>query len=74
MPCYDHRDSPSYIEENTVKPLREEVEKLRKRNDYLASLLCETGQAFRKGKAPSAKVLEWWEEHEEFDRKRGEPW
>ena len=77
MPCYDHRDNASYVYENEVEPLRKEVEELRSRNNELAQLLCTAGQVVHKRgleRLFSIELLEWWEEHKDFDRKRGEPW
>ncbi len=60
MPCYDHRDSPSYIEENTIRPLRE-------RNDLYANWLCWLLDP--KGNMP-ADLAEWADEHRKFDKER----
>lgn len=78
MPCYDPRDD---IRERRVvvdvdenKELIAENNALRARLDNLTDLLCKTGRArYNKTNIPK-EVLDWWDEHCEIDRQRGEPW
>lgn len=67
MPCYDHRDSPDYIYQHTVKPLEARI-------DELAQWLCAVML-----KVPAEKHHElppelrtWWREHQVFDANKGE--
>lgn len=65
MPCYDHRDSPSYIQEHEVKPLQERVDQyarwlcliLRRQSPYAISLLPED-------------LRQWWREHQLAEQRR----
>lgn len=68
MPCYDERNSPSYINEHEIKPLQA-------RNDLLARMLC--GLLTKMDHNDRAKYLNqvpglvaWWVEHQEHDRRR----
>lgn len=74
MPCYDHRDSASYVNETEVISLKLEVEELKKRCNFFTDLLCKAGKSFYNSSEPPQDLLDWWKHHEEWDRKRGEPW
>ena len=66
MPCYDDRDN---INQDGVT-----ITRLLIRCDELATLLCLTGQCYYAKKDMPNNVTEYWEQHCEFDKKRGEPW
>ena len=61
MPCYDHRDSGSYVWEEKVKPLQEKC-------DLYASWLCYLLEDVR-FELPD-DLAQWWEEHKHFDATR----
>lgn len=70
MPCYDHRSSPSYIEEHEIRPLQRRVDEYAK---WLCFLLQRT-PATEIHKLP-VDLQAWWSEHIDFDKSRdqGEP-
>lgn len=65
MPCYDHRNSPSYIHEHTVKPLQERV-------DQYAVWLCDLMKRIPVTEIHflPEELQQWWKEHQNFDQKR----
>lgn len=68
MPCYDERNSPSYVREETAKEVRRDC----RHNSDVAELLCTTLKAL--GVAGRGQVLpyhpdvaKWWAEHQTRD-------
>jgi hypothetical protein len=75
MPCHD----PELADENraarsSLKESQSEANTLRALCNSLTDLLCMAGRAHYAGLVPDAKVTQWWEQHAEMDRCRGEAW
>lgn len=61
MPCYDYRDSHGGCNCHNETS----------QSSVMAGLLCEAMQLYTGVKArPSAKLMAWWEEHQERDKRR----
>lgn len=65
MPCYDSRDSPSYV--------REEARAEFRHNSDVAEMLCSvlSQLAAGNGVTISAEMQLWWSEHQQRDNLRG---
>lgn len=75
MPCFDPRDHERVVYQKGVDPeYQREAERLQKKVDVLTDLLCKAGRARVNKTAIPVAVLKWWDDHCEWDRKRGEPW
>lgn len=78
MPCYDHRNDPSYIRAELQEDTKRQVEKARVsflHNSPVAELLCFTlsnlDEATRRELINGEpKLGYWWRDHQERDRKR----
>lgn len=82
MPCYDERNSPSYIYENDVRPLQQKVEKLeavlcgiftqRSGPQYNgAGIAIILDQLDYKKMGVTRKWIEdWWKNHQAEDKRR----
>ena len=75
MPCYDHRDSASYIVEHELQPLKRTNEQLADRVNQYAQWMCwllKDRDACWVDKAEMpADLAKWAKEHEAFDKERG---
>lgn len=77
MPCYDHRNDPSYIREEMREDTMRKVEAARKsflHNSPVAELLCYVlTNTVPSKRAPllaaNSKLACWWNDHQERDRK-----
>jgi hypothetical protein len=67
MPCYDHRNSPSYV----AAEVRAETEKER---NQLANWLCQALAALEslEIRPKDPEMLDWWETHKAWDAARKE--
>lgn len=78
MPCYDHRNDPSYIREELREDTKRQVEAARKsflHNSPVAELLCsvmkEVPPFVRESLIlDNTKLAHWWHDHQERDRKK----
>lgn len=66
MPCYDHRDSSSYIHEHEVKPLQDRCDQYAR---WLCWLLADRRQAHDAFAMP-VDLARWEKEHRDFDQQR----
>lgn len=77
MPCYDHRNDPSYIREELREDTKRQVEAARKsflHNSPVAELLCYTMKNLSLANRMAlldgnTKLRCWWNDHQERDRK-----
>lgn len=76
MPCYDPRDSASYIRETELEPLRDQLHQSRKRNTQMTRILCAIGHILEESATVNSthdKIMrvpgfkDWWEEHKRVD-------
>ena len=66
MPCYDGRDSPSYVHAEAKKEFQADLDKLTR-------LLCEAMPYVMKEitmTKPSTELLDWWIGHQKLDKRR----
>jgi hypothetical protein len=81
MPCAGcqypttHSNEPTIIYKEGHDPHYQRLsEQLKKSNDELTNLLCQTGRARKNKTNIPAAVLKWWDYHCKLDKSRGEPW
>jgi hypothetical protein len=79
MPCYDERNSPSYIEDNTVKPLRRELSRVSAMLCGILTILEKNPQwqqsmferiDYKEMGLTKGDILAWHHTHKEEDRAR----
>lgn len=64
MPCYDERNSSSYMQEHEVKPLREKL-------NITTQLACQYCRNLDKQGLPIPEYArEWWKAHKVVDEQR----
>lgn len=73
MPCYDPRNSPSYMADEVDK-LRDEITRLSKRAHAITELLCKAGRAWYGDTDIPQEVIDWWLDHARNDAAHGVPW
>lgn len=61
MPCYDHRNEPSYVRAEVTAEYRDKINKLTR-------LLCELCQCSEPDNW-SPELNAWWKEHRKLDKR-----